>query len=801
MSFLFNTLGKYIRPVLPVMLILFCCMGAARAQFFSINGSTCVGTGNTYAYLLFGASSSAVEIWSVTGGSFSGAYYGTNLTMVHVIWSTTTTGTVSVSTATPVGNASLSVHASSPMVAGTISNPSQTVNNTTVPATINCSVASGGCGSSPAYNWQKSTDGTNYSATGVTTQNLAFSAALAQTTYFKRVATDALSGLTGTTSVATVTITYPPLNGGTVSPGSQSLNYNTASSSLALSGVSGGSGTYGYQWQSSPNSSFSSPANVGTNSSSYAPGALTATTYYRVMVTSAGQTAYSTTTLASVYPQLLTGTIAPAAATLTYNTGAPTLTLSGVSRGNGSFSYQWQSAANSSFSSPVNVGTKSLSYAPGTLTATTYYQVLVTSNGLSLPSASSTITVMPQLTAGTVSGPSSVTYNSSVTFSSTQGAGGGNCAGSYGYQWFGSTDGVNYQSIGGANAAVYWTNLRGTGYFKRQVVCGTETVWSNVVYVQVSPQFYGGSISPGALTITSGTGPGLLTGDPASGGNCGGSYSYQWQQSTDGINYTTASGSSTAQNYTPAALTATTWFRRRAVCGTDTSYTNVCVITVGTIPATADMNYIRVRDIKKPLVTDTVTADGLSDPNDVNQTTQFMDGLGRPVQTVGKQASPKLKDMVSPVVYDQFGRVTLNYLPYVSVSSDGNYRTNALPEQNAFNAIQFSGEQYYYGQTDYESSPLNRVLAAYAPGGSWVGQGRGIASQFLTNGAADSVQIWKINMTPGSLPADSGALCSRPLIDDPERRRTTAPGDRIQRPGRACGAEKSPALEQPGSGS
>src|SRR5690349_18663408 len=65
----------------------------------------------------------------------------------------------------------------------------------------------------------------------------------------------------------------------------------------------------------------------------------------------------------------------------------------------------------------------------------------------------------------------------------------------------------------------------------------------------------------------------------------------------------------------------------------------------------------------------------ITDPNilvgrplrDVKQTTQYYDGLGRPVQTVVRQGSLITNavpvDAVVPVVYDEFGKEIRKYLP------------------------------------------------------------------------------------------------------------------------------------------
>src|SRR5260221_13263836 len=136
---------------------------------------------------------------------------------------------------------------------------------------------------------------------------------------------------------------------------------------------------------------------------------------------------------------------------------------------------------------------------------------------------------------------------------------------------------------------------------------------------------------------------------------------------------------------------------------------------------------------------------------DVKQVTNYADGLGRPLQTVAKQISPLGKDMVTAQVYDAFGREQFKYLPFVSntaqgadVANDGSFKLDPFQQQAAFSQTQYPGENYYYGQTNYEASPLNRVISSYAPGNSWVGATHGVSSQYLVNAASDSVQIWNI---------------------------------------------------------
>jgi RHS repeat-associated protein len=173
------------------------------------------------------------------------------------------------------------------------------------------------------------------------------------------------------------------------------------------------------------------------------------------------------------------------------------------------------------------------------------------------------------------------------------------------------------------------------------------------------------------------------------------------------------------------------------------------------------VNYIRTWDANAPvtdaslLVTLPITS--------VKLTAQFYDGLGNPLQTVTRQMSPSKKDMVTSFVYDNMQRERYKYLPFVSnvltardTVNNGYFKIDAFQEDSAFNKGQFPGENYYYSQVDYEKSPLGRPLKVYAPGNSWVGGGRGIASQYLISEVADSVQLWTIGPGIGSLPVHLG---------------------------------------------
>ncbi len=181
------------------------------------------------------------------------------------------------------------------------------------------------------------------------------------------------------------------------------------------------------------------------------------------------------------------------------------------------------------------------------------------------------------------------------------------------------------------------------------------------------------------------------------------------------------------------------------------------------------VNYLRSWDALAP----EQNADSLKNRalRDVRETTQYIDGLGRPLQTVVKKGSlvtgGSAKDLVSSNIYNDFGLPEFSYLPFVadtvggnSILNDGTVKVNPFQQQAAFMQRQYGaqGETYFYGRTVYEASPLSRELKSLAPGNSWVGADRGVRQEYSFNDAIGepSVKVWRIDDTPGSLPYIDG---------------------------------------------
>ncbi len=199
------------------------------------------------------------------------------------------------------------------------------------------------------------------------------------------------------------------------------------------------------------------------------------------------------------------------------------------------------------------------------------------------------------------------------------------------------------------------------------------------------------------------------------------------------------------------------------------------------------LNYVRTWDMLAPV--DDPARIVIMPLRDMKQTTQFLDGIGRPIQTVTKGGSfiaGSNYDLVQIQQYDNLGREVYSILPFAANGTggntsinDGEFKFNPFEQQGDFyrnenpsSPILGQNESYFYGKVVHEPSPLNRVLEKYQPGVNWIGSNRGIKTEYLVNTANDDVKKWIVvdfdsYFVDGSYPA--GAL-TKTIVRDVEGR-------------------------------
>ncbi len=152
-----------------------------------------------------------------------------------------------------------------------------------------------------------------------------------------------------------------------------------------------------------------------------------------------------------------------------------------------------------------------------------------------------------------------------------------------------------------------------------------------------------------------------------------------------------------------------------------------------------------------------LTAESFAGKNtcEVMQTVQYIDGLGRPLQTVKVKGSPDAsKDIVQAFYFDDNGRESKKYLPYVPDSGDGSYHYDAThPGTGVMNFYAPSGSagtQLPNGiariispqaESRFESSPFNRIVEQAAPGEAWqLSSGHTVKIAYSFNSLNEGIQ-------------------------------------------------------------
>ncbi|UII21159.1 DUF6443 domain-containing protein [Fulvivirga ligni] len=134
----------------------------------------------------------------------------------------------------------------------------------------------------------------------------------------------------------------------------------------------------------------------------------------------------------------------------------------------------------------------------------------------------------------------------------------------------------------------------------------------------------------------------------------------------------------------------------------------------------------------------------------INKITYF-DGLGRVIQNVAQAGSPDYKDLVSPIEYDNYNRINIDYLPFVSEEGTGSYKTFINKDDaNYTNSTQFlfyntlKNDPRPFSETIYETSPLNRTKKVYGAGQSWKENDSYVGYEYLLNNNDDKVIAWRL---------------------------------------------------------
>ncbi len=489
----------------------------------------------------------------------------------------------------------------------------QTICEGGIPAAFTSAPANGD--GTITYQWQESIDGTNWNnvAAGGNVE-IYVAPALTSDRWYKRIATSTLPGSVCAEESNTIKVTVNNFDPGNIAA-DQTICENTAPAPLT-SVTPTGDGIFTYKWyRSTDGTSF---AVIGTAiSETYSPGLLTQDTwYYREVTSTLGtntcveRTDTVLITVNNFVPGVIAGTT-----TICENTAPPAFTVTTPASGDGGIiTYQWQDSPDGISFTDIP-GATADTYAPPALSADTWYKRLVTSTLNGNPCTEETnilrVTVI-NFAPGSIGSDQTICENTApAPFTSVAASGDGSKT----YQWENSTDGINFTAVPGATFATYTSPaLIQDTWFRRLATATVNgvpcTEISDTILVTVN-NFDPGTISA-AQTICAGDIPVPFTSVAPSGD---GTFTFQWQSSSDGVSFSSISGA-TAATYAPDALNVDTWFRRQVTSELNSmsciEYTPSVKITVNNLqPGTiGGAQTICEGSIPTPLTSVAATGDG-----------------------------------------------------------------------------------------------------------------------------------------------------------------------------------------------
>lgn len=418
---------------------------------------------------------------------------------------------------------------------------------------------------------------------------------LFKSTAFRRVSSDNC-GNTAYSNVVNLTTTTDVI-AGTISPLTQTINVNATPAALtSATEASGGSGNYGYQWQSSIFERGTFTDILGATSASYSPGPLNQTTYYRRVAKDVRCFNIAASSVATVF---VTNGILNAG-TFTLHSAcffpgyppAPLKTAYEPSGGVPPYKVEWQSGADNVNFTSIPGATESV-YQPGVLSQSTYFRKKVTdAAGTVAYSDTERITMITTtLTAGTIKATSNVACLGSSPAEITSVESPTGYSEDLRYQWQYKTAGSGswIDITGQIRASFIPDPITEKTTFRRLAVdyCGQNKrmVPSNEVVIDVKPALVAGDIEPTTQMIRPGGTPVKLKSVTSPSGGTG-SYSLSWQRSDLAVGPWDTIAGEHLLSYQPPALSNAAYFRRVVKDNNclATKYTYVVEVVINNAP-------------------------------------------------------------------------------------------------------------------------------------------------------------------------------------------------------------------------
>jgi len=473
---------------------------------------------------------------------------------------------VSASGVCAADSSNIAVVQVSPALSGNLINASQTLCSGTSTQSLNGSAPSGGLGIYQ-FQWQSSPDLLSWYALSGETSSGFSPGILPGSVYFRRIVN---SGSCQDFSPEVNIEITAQVGNNLISGDLQVCSGQTP----LLTGTLpvGGMGNYIYLWESSVDNIVWS-AITGATHQNYNTGSMTQALYFRRVVA-----AHPCAPLFSNVSQILILPLIGNNVTGNHQTicsGTIPLAFSGTqpSGGNGSYTYQWESAPLYSGPwLPLSDATGS-GYSPSVLTDSIWYRRLVSSLTCldsALPVSVAVNRIIMNNSIG--SAQTLCQGNLPVALSGSLPSGGNHA---YTYVWESSISGTVWTNITGASSQHYSVPVLFASVYFRRIVSSPPCIpnTTNPIFIRVD-SLIGNNLLTSAQTLCAGQQPGIISGSVPTGGSL--QYNFIWESSINAIVWATIPGE-IFQDLSPPVLFQNTYYRRIVLSGICQAHTGIPV--------------------------------------------------------------------------------------------------------------------------------------------------------------------------------------------------------------------------------
>lgn len=459
-----------------------------------------------------------------------------------------------------------------------------------------------------AYTWEMSTDNVEFTDLSAVTESYQPSQPLIQTTWYRRTVSS--GACVDISSPVRINVLNPVANNSILTAAQEICDGMTFTNLEGTESpvLSGGDNSYRFVWESSSDNSVWITAAGVSNTSGYNPAESASyfpgQQYFRRVVYSGSNNVCrneSEPVLLNSYPVITSNSLIPADQTIC--AGSAPVVLTGSTpldgKGPGTYTYTWQDSTGSHTWTdiPGFIDVASRDFTTPVLTDSVKYRRIVRSSACTSISNTARISVHDPISDNTISllygGLADTTICSGSTphrITGLNASGGTGLQGDYAYLWSSSPDNSSWTEMAGETGLEFQPeSLTATTWFRRRAISGECISESEPVRITVLPLIANNTIAADQIVCKSDI-PALLTqasGPSVSGGS--GTFTYLWQQSSDGSSWTSATGTGNSSDgsYQPPAMTNTIMYRRLVTSGANdccSSISNVIEIVKDSLP-------------------------------------------------------------------------------------------------------------------------------------------------------------------------------------------------------------------------